>query len=168
MANTGIAAGFIRDGEVFVEYIKLVQTEKTKNKQVRSSSDTIARCRKTHEFVLEEISTWGPDVIFAETPSGSQSSAAMKSYGITCMLLASITPPPIEVTPIEVKLASVGSKSASKASIIKWASDKYTHLDWHVYRGKLQGKNEHTADAIGVAYAAIKTNQFKQLQKFLV
>ena len=167
MRNTGVVVGRIIDNEIFVDTIHLTTTEKTKNKQVRASSDTVSRCRSTFNFVQDILKKETPNVVFAETPSGSQSSSAMKSYGITCMLIASINPPPIEVTPIEVKMASFGKKTASKKDMIDWAANKYPDLPWFFHGGKLQAKNEHIADAIAAAHAGIKTNEFKQLINLL-
>jgi Holliday junction resolvasome RuvABC endonuclease subunit len=166
LANTGVAIGRIEQGEILVDEIHLLQTEKAKEKQVRASSDTISRCRKTFQFIHEIMSEHNPVVVFVETPSGSQNASGMKSYGSTCQLIASILPPPIEVTATEVKMASVGEKSASKESIINWAYKKYPNLKWFFNGEKLQNKNEHVADAIAIAYAAVKTNEFKRLITF--
>lgn len=166
LSNTGIAAGEIYD-KIIVQHIYLIQTEKTKNKKVRASSDTIARCRTTYDGVHNIIQKFKPDVIFAETPSGSQSASGMKSYGSTCQLIASISPPPIEVTPDEVKKASVGRKDASKKEIIDWAYNLYPALKWRFYKGNLQAKNEHMADAIAAIFAGIKTDEFKRLMSIV-
>lgn len=174
LSNTGIAIGQIainhNDVKILVDAIFLHETVKTTNKQIRASSDSIQRCRSTHEFVHGVLNKLKPNIVFAETPSGSQSANGMKSYGVTCQLLGSITPPPIEVTPIELKKATVGRKSASKTDIINWAYNKYPMLKWQINqtginKGKLKNKNEHMADAIGVVYAGILTNEFKRMIK---
>lgn len=163
LANTGFALGRVNNlGEVYVEHIFLHQTEKSKNKQVRASSDTIARGRSTYKRTVELIEKWKPSFIFVETPSGSQSSAGMKSYGMTCQLIASLDPKPIEVTPDEVKKASVGKKTASKAEMIEWAMGNYPDADWDINKstGQPKAKNEHMADAIAIVHAGIKTDDF--------
>lgn len=166
LANTGVAVGTIGPtGHIKVEQILLTETKKTKNKQVRASSDAIARCRQTHDFVSAVINQVKPALVFAETPSGSQSSSGMKSYGATCMLIASLKPAPIEVTPNEVKLYSTGILTASKTTMINWAHKLYPDLEWFYNKqsGELQNKNEHMADAIAIAYAAVKTDEFQRL-----
>jgi Holliday junction resolvasome RuvABC endonuclease subunit len=168
LSNTGIAIGTItEDGSIQVEKIQLCETEKTKHKQVRASSDTIDRCRKTHRFIHKILDAEMPDIVFVETPSGSQSSAGMKSYGATCALIASVEPDPIEVTPVEVKVAFTGSKEASKVSIINKAVGLYPQLEWYYHAGKLQAKNEHCADAIAIAYAAVQTSEFARLKNII-
>ena len=171
LANTGIAFGEIKEvnnkKEVLVTKILLHTTEKGKNKQVRASSDAIIRGRSTHKAVQAAIDKWNPMFIFAETPSGSQSSAGMKSYGMTCQLIGSLDPKPVEVTPTEVKVASVGKKTASKAEMIEWAKSLYPDLGWFYYQGKLQAKNEHMADAIAIVYAGMETDDFTRVYDVL-
>jgi len=168
LAHTGIAIGTIGPTNVItVEEIALNSTEKSKNKQVRASSDTIERCQRTFQFVQACIFTHSPDVIFVETPSGSQSAAGMKSYGATCQLIATLVPDPIQVTPNEVKMASVGSKTASKVQMIEWAYAKYPKLEWYWHAKQLQAKNEHMADAVAIAHAGIKTADFIRIQHLI-
>ena len=166
LANTGIAIGNVGPtGVITVSRIALTETKKSQNKQVRASSDTIARCRQTYRFVKAIIEQERPGVIFMETPSGSQSSAGMKSYGSTCMLIGALEPPPIEVTPNEVKMASVGKSTASKADMIDWAYNLYPNVQWNKNKdGSLKNKNEHMADAIAIAYAAVNTDTFIRIQ----
>lgn len=168
LANTGVATGIIdQNGKPIVKSLKLVETKKTKNKQVRASTDTIDRCRQTYKFVDEILKEERPHVIFVETPSGSQSSSGMKSYGATCQLIASLTPAPIELSPTEVKVLTVGNKTASKADMIEWAHKLYPNLEWHWHAGKLQNKNEHLADAVAIVHAGVKTAQFEQLRAMM-
>jgi len=92
----------------------------------------------------------------------------MKSYGATCQLIASLSPAPIQVTPNEVKIASVGKKTASKADMIKWASTKHPDVEWAKHKdGTFKNKNEHMADAIAIAYAGVKTEEFERLKSLI-
>jgi Holliday junction resolvasome RuvABC endonuclease subunit len=163
LANTGIALGTIIDNDIFIKDIFLIETKKSKVKNIRVSSDTIQRCRSTYIFIQSHIITYNPDIIFMETPSGSQNASGMKSYGATCQLISVLTPPPVEVTPIETKIHSVGKKQASKRSIINWAYNKYPDLHWLKRKGHLIDKNEHMADAIAICYAGIKTQEYQRL-----
>jgi Holliday junction resolvasome RuvABC endonuclease subunit len=168
LANTGVAVGNIGPtGLITMKNIMLISTTKTTSKQVRASSDTIARCRQTYLFLEQILKEEKPSLVFMETPSGSQSASGMKSYGATCMLIAVLSPPPIEVTPTEVKLAAIGNKTASKREMIDWAYNKHMNLDWFWHGGKLQNKNEHMADAIAIAYAATATDEFVKLKNLL-
>jgi len=153
----------------------LIETEKTKHKTVRAVSDTIKRCNQ----IITDINNFNeknkPDIIFVETPTGSQSANGMKSYGIVCMLIAALKPSPIELTPTEVKKSTVGNKNATKAEMIKWSYNIEPNANWIVSNTKnkmnvknnnnkfLTNKNEHLADAIAVAYTGIKSKDFNTL-----
>lgn len=167
LANTGVAFCTYNGVDLKVSSIRLFTTSKSKVKTIRASSDTIARCRGTFRFLMECIEEFDPGVIIAETPSGSQSAASMRSYGATCQLLASLPIPPIEVTPIEVKTMSVGKKNASKKEMIDWAYNLYPDLDWFWHGGKLQNKNEHMADAIAIAYSGVGLPEFEKIESIL-
>jgi Holliday junction resolvasome RuvABC endonuclease subunit len=167
LANTGVAIGVIENNYVNILSIELHSTEKAKAKTIRASSDTITRCKSNYLFLKTIIAHEKPDVIFVETPSGSQNASGMKSYGATCQLLATLTPAPIEVTPIEVKVRSIGKKTASKKEMIDWAYNLYPSLNWSYHAGKLQQANEHMADAIATAYAGIKSNDFERIKNLI-
>lgn len=169
LANTGIAVGTIEaDGSITITDIDLHETKPDKSKKIRASSDAIARCKSTYGKVKTFINTHKPKIIFVETPSGSQNSSAMKSYGATCMLIASLSPNPIQVTPNEVKEGSVGVKTASKADMIHWAHSLYPNLNWDKNKdGSLKNKNEHMADAIAIVHAGVQTDDFQRIKNFL-
>ena len=170
LCNFGLARGTIDMSDetlpVVVEHITLVSTEtdKSARKVVRRNSEDLARARKLFRGAREYIKD--ASIVFVEVPVGSQSARAMASYGVCIGLLAALSDKPlIEVTPTEVKLAAVGSKTASKQEMISWASDLYPHLNWIKSRGKseLADKNEHIADAIGAIHAGILTDEFARL-----
>lgn len=146
-----------------------VNTEKTKNKKIRASSDLIESCRQLLRGAHQFIKQHKPDLIFAETPSGSQSASGMKSYGVSCFFLATLSPSPIEVTPIEVKKASVGRKTASKKEMIAWAFEKHPEIDWKLGKDGLPQvtTEEHKADAVGVFYAGILTADFSRAKSIM-
>lgn len=167
LANVGVCAGEFSGPDICIHDIDLIETKKTKNKQVRASSDTITRCQAIHKFVMAFIEKHNPKFIFVETPSGSQNSSSMKSYGAVCMLIGSFPIPAIQVTPTEIKVASVGNKKASKREMIEWAHRNYPNLPWRMYRGNLQDKNEHMADSIATVYAGMKTDEFQRALRLI-
>ena len=167
LANTCIVVGELSDKGFSPITYKVISTEKTQTKQIRASSDLIDRCREIHralEFFCEKYS---PGMIFVETPSGSQSASAMKGYGVSCALIATLKPSPIEVTPTEVKMASVGVKTASKKEMIDWAFDKYPSVGWECRNGYPLNRMEHLADALAVIEAGVRTPEFIRLRAAL-
>lgn len=147
-----------------------VNTEKAdKKKKIRASSDLIQSCRELYEGVHSFVEKHSPQVIIAETPSGSQSASGMKSYGVSCFLLGTLSPNPIEVTPIETKVATVGKKTASKKEMIEWAFERHPEVQWKLAKDGLPQvtTEEHLADAIAVAYTGVRTPDFIRLKEFL-
>jgi Holliday junction resolvasome RuvABC endonuclease subunit len=149
---------------VDVTDLKLVKTEKGKDsKQVRKSSDDLRRARELQQAISEASSVAG--LAMAEVPGGSQSARAAKTLGIATGVLASVQCPLIEVSPEEVKLASVGKKTASKEEMRQWAFEKHPNAGWMMR--KLKGEfvplndNEHLADALAAIYAGVKTPAFR-------
>lgn len=166
LANTGVIWGEIIDGKINLIGYKLIQTEKSKDKKIRSSSDLANRCKEIYQELTSIIGYFNPAVTFAETPSGSQSYNSALSYGISCYTIGIINPPPIQVTPIEVKKATVGTKTATKKEIIDYVENKYP--DFLLKKnGKVLGHMEHIADAVCIVEAGIKTNEYKQLVSIL-
>lgn len=99
----------------------------------------------------------------------------MASYGICVGVLGALRTsgvPFFEVTPTEVKLVSVGKKTATKAEMIGWASTLHPEANWPNYKsnGKTlisEAKAEHMADAIATIYAGIACNSFQQMLPFM-
>ena len=95
----------------------------------------------------------------------------MASYGICVGVLGALRAqgiPFFEVTPIEVKLAACGIKTASKSQMIDWAVKNYPKAPWPTYKENgssliSSAKAEHMADAIAAIHAGISTLAFKQM-----
>lgn len=94
----------------------------------------------------------------------------MASYGMCIGVLGCISNSMIQVTPLEVKLAAVGSKTATKAEMIEWATNKYLSAKWLTTKRNgvisFTDKNEHLADALGAIHAGLKTQEFKTQLSF--
>ena len=140
-----------------------ITTQKNQNKKVRASSDLIERCVDLYKGSKQFIDRYNPQIIFAETPSGSQSASGMKNYGVSCFLLASLSQRCIEVTPQEVKMASVGRKNASKKDMIEWAYEQHPEAPWIIRNDFPLMKQEHMADSIAVIHAGLRTKEFDWL-----
>lgn len=105
-----------------------------------------------------------PRYIFIERPSGSQSVKARDGYAMSCTLIAVLRNLAAEYgaeviisSPKEVKLAAVGDEKATKAQMVKWASEKYPDFNWFKNRkGEVLLLNEHLADACAIAEAGLK------------
>lgn len=175
LSNFGMVKGSLdfNQGNPLFNLEELLLTEsksdKANAKVVRKNSDDLNRARLLHNAVQEFVKD--VDLVIVEVPVGSQSARAMASYGVCIGLLSSIKQPLIQVTPSEVKLAAVGSKTASKAEMIDWATALHPKANWlkHKRNGQwvLGSKNEHLADALAAIHAGLATETFKQMTAFI-
>jgi Holliday junction resolvasome RuvABC endonuclease subunit len=151
--------------------LDLVETAPGKNKKVRKNSDDIDRCRLLSQGLKRN--TQGNMICFVEMPVGSQSARAMASYGACMGILSACDIPLVQLTPNEIKMSTVGSKTASKEDMITWAYNLYPHLNWIAgtkkskNAGQLANKNEHLADAVATLHAGIKSEDFRSVVSIL-
>lgn len=142
----------------------LVKTEKSKNKQVRASSDNLARSQAITEILFPALK--GSVSAFIEVPSGGQSYDAVLGFGIVIGIYASLPITTIEVSPAETKKAAVGTRTASKEEMIEWAVGKFPDAPWRMTKRKgvmvPVKDNEHLADAVAIVHAGIRTPAFRQ------
>lgn len=153
-------------------------TAPSKVKKVRKSSDALERARSIANYLNAVIKDNDIRIATAEVPSGAQSASACYAFGIAVGILASLPVSIIEVSQRETKMASVGSSTADKEDIVRWAVERTQELGglqhWNLTKGEndwgikvgdrfVTKTNEHQADAIAVVYAALKTEQFRQL-----
>ena len=170
LRNWGVACGLLDTDTLAltIKTVDVIQPVLPKGKQVRQNSEDL-------ESALQlATGAWNfaqqAQAIFVEVPVGSQSARAMASYGICVGVLGSLRArgiPFFEVTPTEVKMATVGKKTASKLEMIEWATTRHPGATWPYYQnhGKQllsEAKAEHMADAIAAIVAGIQTNPFKQ------
>ena len=172
LRNWGIAYGsYSIESGIAVDKLSIIQTESDKGKQTRQNSKDINTAMQLFESAYEAAK--GIDAVFVEVPVGSQSSRAMASYGVCIGVLGalcSLKVPVYEVTPTEVKLSTVGTKTASKEEMIAWAYNKYPEINWpKSYAGSLiTSKAEHMADAVGAIYAGVHSKDFQRMAQFIL
>ena len=151
--------------QIGVENLVLLTTEKRANKIVRQNSDDLRRAQELQRGMIANCDKCS--IAFAEIPTGAQSARAMYAFGLAVGVMASCPIPLIQVQPFETKLATVGTKTASKEEMIEWATGAYPNAPWLRLGGKADGRilndNEHLADAIAVSHAGIRTDEFKRL-----
>lgn len=168
LRNTGLALAHydLLTDKWQIQEVSLVQTEKQAGKTVRQSSDDYRCARETLEAIQKFAARTGASFACAEVPTGAQSARAAFSNGLCCGVLAGVHLPLIQVSPSEVKIASVGRKTASKDDIISWASRLWPAAGWRMrkFRGEevMTNDNEHMADACAAIAAGVQTAQFAQ------
>lgn len=173
LSNFGFVEAFVETESnlIIPERLELIETAPGKDKRVRKNNDDLERCRK-HSEALTRLSE-GKAVAFIEMPVGSQSARAMASYGACMGILSACPIPLIQLTPFEVKLATVGYKTASKEEMIEWAYTMYPELNWIKGTSKsknvanLANKNEHLADAVATIHAGVSHEDFRSVVSML-
>lgn len=172
MRNWGIAkAAYSPDTGIQIDSINVIQPDVTKCKSVRVNSRDLQIATILCSEIAIVIEQVKPHIVFAEIPIGSQSARSMAGYGMCIGILSSLRATGVtiyEVTPTEVKLATVGTKTATKSQMITWAYDTYPGINWPMYKkGGLscvcESKAEHMADAIATIHAGINSSEFKQI-----
>lgn len=168
LRNWGIAFSHLdlETGFLDTPSLSLVQPKDEAGKQVRKNSKDLHIAEQLANSALEFARK--AKAVFVETPVGSQSARAMASYGICVGVLGAIRAegiPLVEVSPLEVKLALAGNKNATKEDMIAAAIDLYPDADFPRHAGKISGKAEHVADAIGAIHAGVLTPMFKNLMR---
>lgn len=154
-----------------VQELELIKTEDDAGKKVRRNSDDLRRARQHVKAMWRQSDPKNVSIAFVEVPVGSQSARAMASYGVCIGVLASCRCGMIEVTPTEVKVNAVGTKTATKEEMIEWAHGNWPDAPWltRMSAGNkvLKNENEHLADAIGAINAGLQTQQWEQAKSFL-
>lgn len=169
MSNFGMVKGLLdsEEGTFVLSAMHLETTSPTKDKSIRKNLQDFERARKL--FVAAKAFFEGVDVICVELPVGSQSAAAMKSYGVCIALAAALEMPMIYVTAAEVKIAGAGNKTSSKKEMVSWGTSEYPEAPWltRKLKGKQEylDKNEHLADALAAIHAGVITPQFENYIK---
>lgn len=162
LRNTGVAIGRydLNTGELEICSLHLIKTEKSTNKQVRVTSDDLNRARKLAAEVDGYVGN--AHAVFSEATFFSKNAKSAKAGGICIGLLAKLRQPLYEMQAQEVKVGSVGKKTASKAEMIAWANSKYPDANGWLYSGKrLIADNEHLADACAVLDVGVRGSQFQ-------
>lgn len=175
LRNWGMSKGSLdlESGELSIHTIGLTKPEIITDKQTRKNSADIDRAYQLTRGAWEFCND--AKAIFVEVPVGSQSARSMASYGICVGILGALRfgdLPLYELTPNDIKLNSVGNKTASKSDMIRWAMDLYPNLEWPLkvkngVTSVVESKAEHMADSIAAIHAGIELPHFKQMLALL-
>lgn len=174
MSNFGICEALVNLEDYSFEPVKLtlISTEREETKTVIKTSDDLRRAR----IVLEAMhrACEGKAIAFSEIPLGTASkyANAILNSGMMVGILASCPIPLIEMSPKEVKEATIGFRNAQKEEMIEWGLSRYPNVPgwlFHMRKGKQvpNKDNEHLADALAVMEAGVQDFRFKQATSVL-
>lgn len=150
--NLGLAlVNLSSNRELSLIAVDVIKTKPHKKSKLSKAIQDLQDAQTLIQGVLSYIDN--VDAIVIELPIGSQSAAAMKSYGICIGITACLHElgiPFYYVSPYDVKRV-VGSKETTKEEIIDWVNKRHPG-----YLSKYKNSAEHQADAVVAIYAALK------------
>lgn len=154
LSNTAIVWGEIVDGKIVPENWVVVASKKSTAK-IPVMQDRLNRIKDIFAAIDGAIEKIKPDVTFGEYPSGSQSSSASVSLGISLAILAKL-PNLTAVTPMDVKKV-VGKGVISKDDVMDYCVLNYPDFPYEK-RGDvlIKARMEHVCDSIVIAVAGFK------------
>ena len=154
LSNTAIVWGEIIDGKIITENWIVVASKKSSAK-IPVMQDRLNRIKDIFAAIDEVLLLVKPDVCFGEFPSGSQSSSASVSLGISLAILAKL-PNLTAITPMDVKKV-VAKGIVSKEDVMDYCVLNYPDFPYEKKGDVLiKARMEHTCDAIAIAAAGLK------------
>lgn len=176
MLNWGISRGVLtldlinlKNSKLRIEKLQVIRPVKPDKKQVRTSSIDLIAAEQLAKGVMEAVD--GAQLICVEMPVGSQNASGMKAYGLCTGIMGTLRAAGtnfFEVTPNEVKMFTVGKKTATKEDMINWARNQHKEAPWPFHGANLNaGLAEHMADATAAIYAGLKTKEFQQMLELI-
>ena len=141
-----------------IHSVDVIEPVLAKKKSVRVNSKDLEAAKQLAHAIFEVARD--AHAIFVEVPHGSQSARAMAGYGICLGILGALRTQGkqfYELTESEVKLATVGQRTASKQDMIDWIVSRHPEVSWSPH-----ARIEHQADATAAIYAGVQHPQFLQ------
>ncbi len=154
LSNTAIVWGEIVDGKIIPENWKVVASKKSAAK-MPVMQDRLNRIKDIFAALDEVLERIKPDVTFGEFPTGSQSSSASVSLGISLAILAKL-PNLKAVTALDVK-KEVSKGVVSKDDVMDYCVFKYPDFPYEKKGDVLiKARMEHVCDSVIIAQAGLK------------
>ena len=154
LSNTAIVWGEIKDGKVIPENWVVVASKKSATK-IPVMQDRLNRIKDIFAAIDEVLERVKPDITFGEFPTGSQSSSASVSLGISLSILAKL-PNLTAVTALDVK-KEVSKGVVSKDDVMDYCVLKYPNFPYEKKGDVLiKTRMEHVCDSVIIAQAGLK------------
>jgi len=155
-AALGLAAVDLTPGAERVHRAWVVRTEKAARKvEVRASDDNVRRAREIAAELERAAVEWDPVALVAEAQSWPRNAGASAKVGIAWGLVAALAErhglPLVQASPQDVKRATCGAKTASKAEVIAAIEARFPDVVWPRQATLV----EHAADAVAVVLACL-------------
>lgn len=138
---------------------KLLRHNEKHSKKEKKGDIRIARIKENFEFVKEALDKYQPQIVYIESPTGSQDSSAMISYTFELALIAYIQTLSYKVctvTPMQAKKSLTGNKNADKKEVMAAVREKYPYAPFpENSKGEWYAYCEHLCDSVAIYLAGI-------------
>ena len=153
--------------------VGVFRTKKSmRRRNVRASSDLHRRGVELARGLATVIATHGPIHAFCaealSSPRGASAAGKLqRSWGIVDDIVAGFDAPLLEATPQELKVATAGRATASKADVMAAVEARYPGAEALVrFRsGFPSGQWEHGFDAVGAVIASLDTVELRMVRQ---
>lgn len=172
LANFGWCLATYDQGILHVDDMGTVRTEKSKRK-LTDSEDNHVRGQKIAECLEALVLAFNTETqrhevqvecICAEAmsyvPSAANAAKMSRSWGVVDTISYQTRVAVLQRSPQEIKIATAGSKKASKAGVIAAMSEAYPEIR-NMLAPWPKGQHEHMVDALGAIVACLDDNLIK-------
>lgn len=168
LTHTGWALVNAQGKSVWLVKCGVIPTQKMETKEdITSTKDLLRRCAKIHKDIASILTPDGVDLVVMEAMSWPRNAAsAIKmaaAWGAIAPLIAHKAT--IEVSPQALKLATAGSKSATKTEVESAVRSRLAQASCLLLEKQVPKKSdrEHCWDALGAILAAQETSAYQLL-----
>lgn len=165
-ASLGLSVVDLQPDQERLLDVWVVRTEKSAKKLgVRSGDDTARRARELAHHVELAITSRQPGALALEAPSWPRNAGVAAKIGVAFGVVFALAEkhhlPLVMASPQDVKLAVVGSKTATKDDVIAAVERRFPDVTWPSTRSLW----EHAADAVGVVVACLDSDVLRMARR---
>lgn len=153
--NLGIS--FWKNGNL--QEVFLIRNTKKFPKRMKKFDIRLELIKERFLFVKEILLKYNPEIVYLESPTGSQNSSGMLSYGFEVSLNAFIQAlgyKVLDISPMEAKKCLTSDKNATKEDVMKSALQQYPEIlsilpkEFKDKSGNPRSYCEHIFDSIAI------------------
>jgi crossover junction endodeoxyribonuclease RuvC len=166
LAACGLAAvRLLPAGEQLVEIQVFTSKPSDRKVGVRAADDVARRARELAVVMGLALEQYRPVALAIESPSWPRNAGSAAKMGIAFGVAFGMAErfglPLVQATPMDVKLAVTGRKTASKDEVILAVETRFPGIEWP----RQTTLWEHGADAVGVVLACLNSEPLRMARR---
>ncbi len=166
LASCGLAVvRLLPAGEELVRAWVFTSKPSDRKVGVRAADDLARRARELAAEVIDALEAHRPVAIAIEAPSwprNAGSAAKMgAAFGVVFALAQRFDLPLVQASPMDVKLAVTGRKTAAKDEVVLAVETRFPGIEWP----RQTTLWEHAADAVGVVLACLDSEPLRMARR---